>query len=217
MHGANQSAAVVYLFVAHVPCARRVIRNGSQVVCRSSNLAWIVVTGEDVVFHSNALHMLRSVGHDVVATSEGSTALHLLGDVSHSMVVLLGERLGQMDVLEFLAAAAPDEGLRHRHGYILLQDELGDLPVEVERYRDELSIPLAPTPGDSADTGGDDGGFLWFLLGRITDGDLAGSHLLPLNGLDDYPVCHQENDCTGRLVLPRQVVPPGEWVEESAS
>lgn len=117
-------------------------------------MAWIVVTGEDAVFYSNALHMLRPAGHDVVATSEGSTALQLLGDVSRSMVVLLGERIGQMDVLEFLAAAAPDDVLCCRHGYILLHDEPGDLPVEVERYRAELSIPLVPTPGDSADTDG---------------------------------------------------------------
>lgn len=78
----------------------------------------------------------------------------MLADVTHPMIVLLEERIGQMDVLEFLAAAAPDEILHWRHAYILLRDDPAELPVEVERYRAELTIPLVSTPGDSSDTDG---------------------------------------------------------------
>jgi hypothetical protein len=117
-------------------------------------MAWVLITGEDVAFYQNALQMLRPADHDLVAAPDGATVLQLLGDTARPMVVLLASRLGQMDVLEFLSAAAIDEVLRWRHAYLLLDGVPGELPAEVERYRAELAIPLVPTPGDVTDVDG---------------------------------------------------------------
>jgi CheY-like chemotaxis protein len=117
-------------------------------------MAWVLVTGEDVAFYQNALRMLRPAGHDLVATPDGATVLQLLGDTAHSMVVLLAKRMGQMDLDEFLSAAAIDEVLRSRHVYLLLDGTPDELPAEIERYRAELAIPLVPIPTDVSDIDG---------------------------------------------------------------
>jgi len=117
-------------------------------------MAWVLVTGEDIVFLQDALPALRPAGYEVVAAPEGATALQLLVDSPRHIVVLIWRRMGQMDVAEFLSAVAADDALRWNHAYILVDEHPGDLPADVERSLDELEAPVVETPVSASDVDG---------------------------------------------------------------
>ncbi len=117
-------------------------------------MVWVLVTGEDVAFFQDALHVLRPTGFEVVAAPEGATALQLLVDSPHHMVVLLRRHMGQMDVADFLCAVADDDALRWNHVCILVDRHPDDLPVDVERSLDELGAPVVETPVGASDIDG---------------------------------------------------------------
>ncbi|MGZ3673418.1 MAG: hypothetical protein ACXVCO_03840, partial [Ktedonobacterales bacterium] len=95
-------------------------------------MAWMMVTGEDVVLYQNVLRVVRPSGYDVIAAPDGAIALQLLEDSTHEMIVLLLPQMGQTDAADFLAAVEADttSRLRWRHAYILLDEGPGNLPTE---------------------------------------------------------------------------------------
>lgn len=117
-------------------------------------MAWVLITGEDIDFLRDALPALRPAGYKVVAVPEGATALQLLVDSPHHMVVLLLRRMGQMDVADFLSAVADDDTLRWNHAYILVDEHPSDLPVDVEHSLDALAAPVVETPVGASDVDG---------------------------------------------------------------
>ena len=114
-------------------------------------MAWILVTGEDVIFYQNALRVLRSAGHQLVASADGSVALQLLVDVDHEFVVLLREWMGQMNVAEFLSAVDVNDTLRWQHAYLLLDGTSDTFSTDAERHFTLLAAPVVTTPGDASD------------------------------------------------------------------
>ena len=119
-----------------------------------TEMAWVLITGEDTGFYQGATERMRPVGYDVVAVPDGSTALQLLVDDAQPMVVLLRDSMGQMGVSDFLSAVADNDVLRRRHAYILLDGLPDDLPADVERYCAELAVPLVEVPADASDSDG---------------------------------------------------------------
>ncbi|MGZ3581129.1 MAG: hypothetical protein ACXVCX_18055 [Ktedonobacterales bacterium] len=116
-------------------------------------MAWMMVTGEDVVLYQNVLRVVRPSGYDVIAAPDGAIALQLLEDSTHEMIVLLLPQMGQIDAADFLAAVEADttSRLRWRHAYILLDEGPGNLPTEVEQRVARLGVWVVAPPGDTTD------------------------------------------------------------------
>src|SRR5215472_992208 len=111
----------------------------------------VLITGEDDQFYRDALDVLRPAGYAVASALDGSTALRLLGDHAHGMVVLLKRKLGQMDVEDFLAVVAVDDRLRRYYANLLLDGATGANSLDLQRYLDQLAVPLVPTPAGRSD------------------------------------------------------------------
>ncbi len=107
-------------------------------------MAWVLVTGEDTTFYVNSLHVLRPAGYEVVGSPDGATALQLLVDTAREMVVLLRKQMGRTEV-------APNDVLRFRHTYVLLDGPPSDSSPELQRYLDLLAAPMVDTPTDLSD------------------------------------------------------------------
>lgn len=119
-------------------------------------MAWVLVTGEDVSFLKDTLHVLRPAGYEVIAVPDGPTALQLLVDLAHTrdLVVLLRTRMGQMDAALFLTAVASDpDHLRWNHAYLLLSERPNNLPADLNPYLDVLAAVVAP-PANASDVDG---------------------------------------------------------------
>jgi len=114
-------------------------------------MVWVLVTGEDTTFYVNSLHVLRPAGYEVVGSPDGATALQLLVDTAREMVVLLRKQMGRVDAVEFLTEVAPNDVLRFRHTYVLLDGPPSDMSPELQRYLDLLAVPMVDTPADLSD------------------------------------------------------------------
>jgi len=114
-------------------------------------MVWVLVTGEDTTFYVNSLHVLRPAGYEVVGSPDGATALQLLVDTAREMVVLLRKQMGRVDAVEFLCEVAPNDVLRFRHTYVLLDGPPSDMSPELQRYLDLLAVPMVDTPADLSD------------------------------------------------------------------
>ena len=117
-------------------------------------MAWVLVTGEDTTFYLNSLQVLRPAGYEVVGAPDGATALQLLVDTAREMVVLLRKQMGRVDAVEFLCEVAPNDVLRLRHTYVLLDGPPSNISPELQRYLDLLAVPVVDTPADLSDVEG---------------------------------------------------------------
>lgn len=119
-------------------------------------MAWVLVTGEDRTFFEGILNTVRPVGHAVVVTPDGATALQLLRDISRqaNMVVLLRHRMGQTSIGTFVQAVEADSDVRWRHAYLLVRDPFIELPAHVERHVDQLVVTTVAAPDDASDVDG---------------------------------------------------------------
>lgn len=108
----------------------------------------ILVVDDDIAIRETLRLVLEDEGYQVIEARDGQTALHILRERVHPLVVLLDQVMPVLDGAGVLRAAAADPAIAGAHAFILVTASSAALDAGLEQEAGSLLAGVVAKPFD---------------------------------------------------------------------
>lgn len=114
-------------------------------------MAYVLIVDDDESIRDAVQLILEDADHETLEASDGVTALRILRESQHRLIVLLDMSIPRLNGVELLRVVVGDPLLKERHAYLLLTGSGEQLRREAGTLLEEASAKIVAKPFEMAD------------------------------------------------------------------